>query len=315
MYKIKEKPGDFVVEEVTSVIAKKGGKYSLWWMTKKDYTTVDAVGRIARALRIKDRFVGFAGTKDRRAITKQVISISMVFRAKVEKLEFDDIKLEFYGYSDKPVSLGDLEGNKFKIVVRNLDEVKEIEVKKVKNFFGEQRFSKQNTEIGRAIVKKDFESAARKIAETEKDVRDYLEDNKTDFIGALRKVPKKILKIYAHSYQSLLWNKIAGKVDEDMDIPLIGFDTEIQDMKIKETIEELMKEEGLTYRDFIIKEIPELSAEGRQRRVFVRPEGFEILEKGDDELNKGKYKLKISFFLPKGSYATEVIRQLFANLL
>lgn len=310
MYKIKENPEDFEVEEITNIEPKQNGKYSLWWMTKKDYTTIDALSRIARALRIKDKFMGFAGTKDRKAVTKQLISLSMIPKAKIEKLKFDDIKLEFYGYSDKPVSLGDLEGNKFKIVVRNLDNMSEIGNKSVKNFFGEQRFSKQNSEIGRAIMKKDFENAAKKIAETEKDVMDYLKENKKDFIGALRRVPKKILKIYVHSYQSLLWNKAAEQTENKIEIPVIGFDTEITDDGVKSIVEGIMKDEHITYRDFIVREIPELSCEGNVRYVFVLPEDFEILKKGEDELNKGKYKIKLKFFLPKASYATEVIRQL-----
>ena len=72
-----------------------------------------------------------------------------------------------------------------------------------------------------------------------------------------------------------------------------------------------MKEEGIKYRDFIIKEIPELSSEGGIRKLFVRPLNFEAVEKGEDELNDGKYKIKLRFFLPKSSYATEVIRQMF----
>ncbi|MBW2992591.1 tRNA pseudouridine(13) synthase TruD [Candidatus Woesearchaeota archaeon] len=306
MYKIKEKPEDFIVEEVTNVIAKDKGRYKLYWMTKKDYTTADAVKRIAKKLRIKERFIGFAGTKDKKAITKQLVGIPFISKEKIENLGFDGLKLDFYGNNDEPVSLGDLEGNNFEIVVRNLDGV-EVENKKIKNFYGEQRFSKQNADIGKLIVKKDFKKAAEKIAESERDVKEYLDINEKDYIGALRRLALKILKIYVHAYQSYLWNKIALQIDEDCEIPIIGFDTEVKDEKI----EKIMKEEGINYRDFIIKEIPELSSEGGKRELFVKPKDFEILEKGEDELNKGKKKIKLKFFLPKGSYATEAIRQLF----
>ena len=40
---------------------------------------------------------------------------------------------------------------------------------------------------------------------------EYLEKNKNDYIGALRLIPKKILWLYIHSYQSYLWNIIAKK--------------------------------------------------------------------------------------------------------
>jgi len=311
MYKIKEKPEDFIVEEITNIEPKQKGRYSMWWMKKRELTTMDAVKKIAKKLRIKERFVGFAGIKDKKAVTKQLISISRAGKNKTEELDIEGIKLEFYGFSDKPVSLGDLEGNRFEITVRNLDKIENIENKKVKNLFGEQRFSSQNAEIGKLMIKKDFQNAARKIAETEKEVAEYLDTNMTDHIGALRRLNIKILRIYVHAYQSYLWNKAAEEIDGDIELPIIGFDTEIEDTKIRELIEKIMKEEGITYRDFIIKEIPELSSEGGVRELFVKPQNFEILEKGEDELNQDKYKIRVRFFLPKASYATEAIRQIF----
>jgi len=311
MHKIKEKPEDFIVEEVTIVQPVKKGNYSLWWMSKKDVTTADAVKKIARKLGIRERFVGFAGTKDKKAITKQLISISRISPGRIERLNIEGIKLEFYGYSGKPVSLGDLEGNKFEITVRNLDEIPVVKNKEIKNFYGEQRFSIQNAEIGKDIIKKNFKSAAQKIAETENDVKDYLSINETDYIGALRKLPIKILKLYVHAYQSFLWNKMAELFDDNIELPVIGFDTEIEDERIRQLAEKIMKEEGITYRDFIIKEIPELSSEGGKRKLFAKPSDFEIVEKGEDELNREKYKIKLKFFLPKASYATEAIRQIF----
>jgi tRNA pseudouridine13 synthase len=310
MYKIKEKPEDFIVEEATNIEPRKKGEYSLWWMEKEDLTTMEAVKIISKRLRLRERFVGYAGAKDKKAITKQMISISRVPKARVERLETRGIKLEFYGYSDSPVSLGDLEGNKFEITVRNLDKIPEIENKKIKNYFGEQRFSENNAEIGKLIVKRDFRKAAEMIAETNDDVKDYLQRNKTDSVGALRQIPLKLLKLYIHAYQSYLWNKIAEQIDDDIELPIIGFDTETEDGKIKKIILNAMKEEAITFRDFIIKEIPEISSQGGKRNLYVKPTGFEITEKGEDELNKGKYKIKIKFFLPKASYATEAIRQM-----
>lgn len=312
MYKIKEKPEDFIVNEDTNIQPKDKGKYSLWWMNKKEITTVDSVRKIAKRLHLKERYIGFAGNKDKKAVTKQLISISMVSKFKIVKIDIEGIKLEFYGFDDKPISLGDLDGNNFEIIIRNLDELKDIENKKIKNFFGEQRFSKDNIEVGRAIVKKDFKTAASRIAESYNEVKEYLEIHETDYVGAIRKLPLKILKIYVHAYQSFLWNKAAEKIEDDIEIPLIGFDLEIDDKRVEEILEKIMKEEGINPRDFIIQQIPEISCEGGIRQVFVKPQFFEVLEKGEDEINKGKKKIRLKFFLPKGSYATEVIKQLFS---
>ena len=63
--------------------------------------------------------------------------------------------------------------------------------------------------------------------------------------------------------------------------------------------------------DFIIRQFPYLIEETVYRDVFVKIKDFKILNYEKDELNPEKFKEKISFFLPKGSYATMVIKQMF----
>ena len=46
----------------------------------------------------------------------------------------------FVGWSENRITLGDLKGNKFEIVVRGLENERDLQVENVKNFFGEQRF-------------------------------------------------------------------------------------------------------------------------------------------------------------------------------
>ena len=79
---------------------------------------------------------------------------------------------------------------------------------------------------------------------------------------------------------------------------IIGFGT-----KVTKDIKEILEKEGITTRDFIIKQIPELSLEGNERQIFADIKNLEI-----EKIEKG-YILK--FMLPKGSYATEVIKQIF----
>ena len=61
----------------------------------------------------------------------------------------------------------------------------------------------------------------------------------------------------------------------------------------------------------MIKQIPELSREGELRNVFVDVKDFKLGSVEDDDLNVGKKKVKVSFTLRKGSYATIVLRKLF----
>ena len=114
---LKQLPQDFVVKEVSSVEFNEGN-YSYFELWKKDLASIDALMIIAKALKVNYKDIGFAGTKDKKAVTTQKISV----RGKLnKKLELDNLKLKFLGYGNEPLSLGDLEGNKFELVLRNLD--------------------------------------------------------------------------------------------------------------------------------------------------------------------------------------------------
>ena len=293
MYRLKEKPEDFIVNEITNIKLKKKGNYSIFLLKKKNYTTEKAVQTIANKLNIPRKFISYAGNKDKVAITTQYISIK---NAKIKELELKDIRLDFKGYLDKPILLGDLKGNEFIIKVITDEKLKKIN--KMVNCFGEQRFSKNNKEIGKLIVKRDFKRAVDFIIKNnEEQVKEYLSKKPTDYIGALRKIPLKILKLYVHSYQSYLWNEMAAKSNVKT-LPIIGFGTEVT-----KDIQKILEKEGINSRDFIIKQIPELSSEGTERDLFVDIKNLEI-----EKIEKGYI---IRFILPKGSYATETIKQIF----
>ncbi len=325
---LKQKPEDFIVEEVTNARPQNTGDYCYFWLRKKDYTTLDAALRVGRALGVKK--IGFAGNKDRNAITRQLCSAYRITKEKIEQVKLKDIELEFSGYSDVPISLGDLKGNRFTIVVRDVNEQERNNFKsrinkiKVINYFDEQRFSEHNVEIGRAIVKRDFRKAVELLCQGKGDynrkVIDYMKENKTNFVGALQIVPKKILTLFVHAYQSLLWNETVracvGKGKEvaysqgrfvfkairNKKIPLLGFGTELNG-RVKKIITKLLEKEGITLREFIVRELPDASVEGSERDMVVEVKEFSY------EIDEGVVKL--SFFLPKGSYATIVVKYLF----
>ena len=306
MYTLKQFPEDFIVKEVSNVKINDKGKYSYYLLKKKKRNTLDVIREIAKQLRIKERLIGFAGSKDKHAVTEQVISIL----GKKKEVNIDNVELKFLGKGDEPINLGDLAGNKFEIIVRNVEKIPS-KITFVENYFDEQRFSKHNAQIGKHLIKKEFKEAVQLIDNPK--VQQHLP--KSDAVGALRKLPLRLLKMYVHAYQSYLWNEtlaaqLKGKEckyslgkfvfsDEkkELSIPLIGF-TELNNPVIKK----IMGKEKITHKDFIIKQIPELSMEGEERKAFIEVKNLEI-EKKDN--------IKVKFTLPKGSYATMVIRKLF----
>jgi tRNA(Glu) U13 pseudouridine synthase TruD len=286
--KVKQIPEDFVVEEVLDLEISEG-PYFYYMMKKKNWNTLDLVKTIKNKLKVRD--VGFAGLKDRNAVTYQYIAVK-------KKIEFTikDVEFEYLGRGKKRVYLGKLKGNKFEITLRDLDQ-KLKAPKEVLNLFGEQRFGGKNDKVGKLLVQKKFKEACELLD---------LKMDGNNFVGVLRKVGREKLRFYIRSYQSYLWNKLAKTSDEDV-IYSPGFLTQGHEY------DEILKEEGIDKKDFIIRAIPEISSEGSERDRLVEVEDFKILSFEDDDLNPGKKKEVISFFLKKGSYATTVLESLLNN--
>ena len=316
MYKIKQIPEDFIVKEIPSYTLDENGQFSYFLLRKRSYNTLDAVSKIAEKLRIRLKNIGFAGTKDRNAITEQAISIKNIRLNKIANLKLKDINLELIGKGENPISLGDLIGNQFKITVRNLPNQRLIlkSPKNIPNFFGPQRFSKNNIEIGKALVKKNFQKAINLIDNYR--VKEFIEDAPGDLIGAIRTLPLKLRRLYIHAYQSYIWNKTIEEYlktnPKNELIPIIGFGTELRINIIGKIIRKILTKEEITQRDFIIKQLPEISSEGSKRQLLMTPEDFKIKTE-KDELNENKIKAILSFSLKKASYATVIIEHIFSS--
>ena len=334
MYKIKQLPEDFMVKEISRVDNNETGFYAYFLLKKTNYSTVSALELLSKKLRTPLKNFSFAGNKDKNAVTEQRIS---VFRGNknFENIKLNNIKLKYLGNGKDSISLGDLEGNEFTITIRNLgnNEIKKIKgienkIIKIPNIFGPQRFSRNNHLVGKAIIKKDFRKAVGLLSENSGKIEDeiwgYMKNNKNDYAGALRLIPLKTRKLFVHSYQSFLFNKIANEYLKNKElndkiknikIPLIGFNFELNSIKnrtLKNIIKKIIEEEQINPRDFVINQMPELTSEGDERDMFFELK-FNILEIAKDELNVNKQKIKINFILPKSCYATVAVEFIFSQ--
>ncbi|MFH1682348.1 MAG: tRNA pseudouridine(13) synthase TruD [Candidatus Woesearchaeota archaeon] len=305
MYQIKQLPEDFIVKEINELDLAGKGNYFYYKLKKKNWNTLDIIKEISRRLRIPLKDIGFAGNKDKIAITEQVISLKY---KKIQDLNIKDVSLEYLGQHDQPLTLGDLRGNCFEITVRGLNDLEFNLPQQIINYFDEQRFGSNNTAVGKSIIKKDFREACVLL---------NLGVENNDYVGALKSIPPRLLRLYVNAYQSHLWNKtVEMALDSGLkikEVPLLGFATDLTAYpQIQKIIEELMQKEKVILSDFIIRQIPQLSQEGESRTVFAEVIDFKVLEKGEDELNPGKKKTTVSFSLGKGSYATRVIKEIFS---
>jgi len=313
MITLKRVPEDFVVEEISTIEPQKSGNYTLFELKKKYYTTLAALKKIASKLHIPLKDIGFAGNKDKQAITSQICSIKGVSKKRIEALELDNITISVLGFSDEPVNLGDLKGNKFTLIIRDHKEKLQPTKLIFANYFDEQRFSSHNVEIGRLLLQRDFKAAVDMLHQSSQDLaQDQLPLNQLQKLGARQ------LRFYIHAYQSLLFNELLAEYVKEhfseykkieysqgtlllpkltslpeLNLPLIGFST-TTDQKISK----LLKRDGLTVRSFIFKEIPLLSSEGTIRKGFVQTK-IEIIDQNP---------LTVSFSLPPGSYATMAMK-------
>jgi len=169
--RLRLRPEDFVVEEISDRGFEGGGKYLICRLDKRNWESQRAIKEISRALRISHRRIGWAGTKDRRACTSQLISIYDIDPEALERIRLPGIHLEPLGYSSEPIRLGDLLGNRFSITIRecfpeDLEErVTEIAAtvrSGIPNYFGIQRFGVVRPithRVGRAILRREYEEA------------------------------------------------------------------------------------------------------------------------------------------------------------
>ncbi|MCX8207314.1 MAG: tRNA pseudouridine(13) synthase TruD [Methanothrix sp.] len=172
---IRRTPEDFVVEEIFDEDHYEGGRYLVIEVEKRDWDTHRLIREIARALRISQRRISFAGTKDRRAVTKQRMAIMNIEEDALRDLRIPDLRISVLGRTNRPLGLGDLKGNRFRIVIRDLavdaESARErmeritseiLEIGGVPNYFGVQRFGEIRPVthlVGEAIVRGDLERA------------------------------------------------------------------------------------------------------------------------------------------------------------
>lgn len=183
---IRNRYEDFYVEEIPMESLLPGGVGpNVWiWIEKLGRTTLDVLMDISRDLHISRKRMGFAGMKDKKAITRQWICISnMDSEEQLEEVKALDGKIHNTKFlkivrGQKKLRMGQLAGNKFKILIKDIDPrfssgegaeiarnvLKQLEEIGVPNYFGWQRFGKPRTNthlVGKALVANDLAEAVR----------------------------------------------------------------------------------------------------------------------------------------------------------
>jgi tRNA pseudouridine13 synthase len=190
--KLKTRYEDFLVEEITTdnetlsykewlkkppgepILQGKKTKFVNFTVQKMGLSTMDVSNIIASSLKLPRNLIGYAGLKDKRAVTVQRMSAPTRAASGLGTLDLSNIEIRDIEYSKKLIQIGELLGNRFTILLRDLDvsldramEVaEEVQSTPLLNYFGIQRFgiARPNTHIaGKYLIKRDFEGMIRSI--------------------------------------------------------------------------------------------------------------------------------------------------------
>jgi len=212
--KLRTNPEEFIVEENSNYPPEKdNGKFAIADVTSTNWETNHLIRELSKNLQISRKRIGFAGTKDKRAKTTQLMSFYNISIDKLSNVKIKDVEIKNIFTSDRPVKIGNLIGNSFEITIRDIDKKVSSDsityitsfIKKYggfPNFYGVQRFGiiRPITHIvGKHIVKNNFKRAvmtyiANPIGGEDEEsyrLRENLEST-NDFSAALKSYPDKL---------------------------------------------------------------------------------------------------------------------------
>ncbi len=157
--KLKQRPEDFRVEEISRLEPGETGEFALYRLEKSGIGTPEALRVVRRDWRLDPRAIAFAGLKDRHGITGQTVSIR---RGPKTNYAGRGFKLNYLGRAERPAGRGTLLGNRFRIVVRDLSTEEAARVAQralaaerdgFPDYYDDQRFGSLRGTGGRFIAK------------------------------------------------------------------------------------------------------------------------------------------------------------------
>lgn len=208
-------------QDERAICAARGGEFLYFHLYKENKDTMDAVNAIQRTLRLKNKNFGYAGTKDRRAITVQAVTVQKLNAEDVVKMNAmnRNIKVGNFKYVKEPLKLGQLSGNRFGITLRQVSMLPESDNGKSLretideslttlsqtgfiNYFGMQRFGTHSVSthvVGKILLESNWEAAVNMILmhrdsedDTTKEARRIWKETK-DAKKALTLLPRRLI--------------------------------------------------------------------------------------------------------------------------
>lgn len=323
---------DFQVREIAHVNYGPNipGRYHYYLLRKVGLTTFEAIEKVACWYDIDIGTITFAGLKDEDGITEQTIALPSKLNLEMSPTDpfvKSMLSLSYLGTGQTPMKIGELVGNAFRVVVRNLERnVVELLTREKKhclnviNYYGLQRFGLPNQKkmthwLGDALIKKRYGNAINLLAKQQstlgKEAQSWQGDPEQFFL----KQNSNVLAFFKSAYHAYCWNMALQQ-------HLTSANPQnYTELNLSE-IPYLFAKQSLDVNEFpafipytrVIYDGKQFIDQALKRQTVVQlnitcGHGFE------DELNPKRWACALDFFLPSGVYATMALNQFFYYLL
>jgi tRNA pseudouridine13 synthase len=158
--KLRTEPEDFFVDEVLGFEPSGAGEHAFVRIEKTGANTEWVARRLAEKAGVAAVAIGYSGLKDRHAVTRQSFSVHLPGRADPDwsALAIPGVRVLSATRHERKLKRGSHRGNRFRIRVRDVDgsrdvaeqRIDAIRTRGVPNYFGEQRFGREDGNIARA---------------------------------------------------------------------------------------------------------------------------------------------------------------------
>ena len=315
--RLKQQPADFIVREELGYPLSGDGEFVAVKIRKTDANTIWAGEQLAKFCNISARHMSYAGLKDRHAVTEQWFSLQMPGKPtpNFDQCRIEGVEILEVTRHNRKIRIGSLQGNHFDILLRHAvatDELNRrlnlVQQRGFPNYFTEQRFGRDGHNLTEAmrwangeIQVKERQKRGFYLSAARSEVFNLVVSNRLQMGLATQVMPNDILQLAG----SNSWFQADEKEDlnalqarlENHDIwltaPLIGDRSQPADalenqvVAQHQALQALMKREGL---------------KPARRPLLMRPQNFSWQFEAAG--------LRLRFFLPAGSYATALIREL-----
>lgn len=338
-FHFKQSPRDFVVEEIPLYEFSGEGEHLILQVRKKNLSTNEMIGQIARYLGIKNKEIGYAGLKDKNAMTVQYISLHKKYEEALENFNFDGIKILSKAYHNNKLRIGHLKGNRFYIKLKKvnptsaekIDEaLKNLEKFGMPNFFGYQRFGndgdnhilgeklakgeaiERNPRVKRLLINAYQSHLFNLWLSRRLEINSLVNSFQVGEIERLLNMPNeevKKMKAQKHPFK-LIGGDVMEHYPHGRLFDFEGAEEDLERFNARDVSPTGLlcgKKVRLSTQNarIIEKEYDdEINADGARRYAWVYPTEVE------GRFNKQEAQYEMNFTLPKGSYATVLIEEI-----